>query len=321
MKSSRFLIVKVMQATVVSLAAGAVNGNAAEQSRLPEVLTFAVGYRIDSPTPRNIVEYGVVKACGNALCLTRQQFDSSKMLPLVPTKHHHHMQAPYGQGACTNGPVMTVEPDTMDSGTVKVYRNADVLVVEAKNFRYRWAPDSQVKAGYRLQEASLPTGGALAQGVGFAFSSDKQIEGDLKKADINVRYNGEIFHKSALTKASGEWEFSPSSIDYRKFDEAESGEVLVQSIPGMESVVKKYGKPMWVDRTVVLQRSAGTISPVIEEYGHDFNMDGCFNESGHNKMMLPVGESDGSVRAFVYIEYTSDNMRGFPMLSVGRYYR
>lgn len=78
---------------------------------------------------------------------------------------------------------------------------------------------------------------------------------------------------------------------------------------------------MWVHSTVVLTRPDETIAPLVQEYGHDFDMDGCFNEQGHNKFMLPVSDSAGQVTALVYVEYTSDLKRGFPMLSVGRYHR
>jgi hypothetical protein len=78
---------------------------------------------------------------------------------------------------------------------------------------------------------------------------------------------------------------------------------------------------MWVQNSIVLARERGAIAPLIQEYGHDFNRDGCFNEPGHNKMMLPIPDENGGVQALIYIEYTSDFLRKFPMMSVGRYYR
>ena len=56
------------------------------------------------------------------------------------------------------------------------------------------------------------------------------------------------------------------------------------------------------------------------EYGHDFNANGCFDEFGHNKLMLPILRNS-AVIAFLFIEYTPDKLDGVPMLSVGRYFR
>jgi hypothetical protein len=47
---------------------------------------------------------------------------------------------------------------------------------------------------------------------------------------------------------------------------------------------------------------------------------GCFDEFGHNKLLLPVLHG-GAVSAFVFIEYSPDTRDGVPMISVGRYFK
>jgi hypothetical protein len=187
------------------------------------------------------------------------------------------------------------------------------------DFRYRWVADPKARDGYTLAEVSYKRNGPLEQAVGFGFSSNDELKGSLTKSQLAFYYKGEIYHKTAFTQVKGQWSYAPSTFDFRPYQEAQNGNVLIRSLAGDAAIVQKYGKPMWVQSSIVLARRAQAISPLVQEYGHDFNMDGCFNESGHNKLMLPIGE--GSVAALVYIEYTSDVERGFPMLSVGRYYR
>jgi hypothetical protein len=96
---------------------------------------------------------------------------------------------------------------------------------------------------------------------------------------------------------------------------------MTQTQRGREDVIRKYGKEMWQEKGFILTRGNELLSPLIEEYGHDFNMNGCFDEPGHNKLLLPVSDDNAFARAFVYIEYTPNYKSGFPMISVGRYYR
>jgi hypothetical protein len=286
---------------------------------LPAVFTFAAGYKIDVPAPENVVELGVIKQCGKkAWCMDISRYDSAKMLPTSPTRYTHGMHAPYGNKTCSNGPVMTVKGSTDNQVKVTVQPTDDGFSVAWSDFVYRWVADPKAHDGYTVSEIKYKNE-PLEQAVGFAFASDSERKGNLTKADLAYYYKGEIYHKTALTRVEGDWSYAPSSFDFRTYEETGDGNVLIRSLPGDPRVVKKYGKPMWVGSTIVLARGTDSLSPLIQEYGHDFNMDGCFDEAGHNKFMLPIGKR--SVDALIYVEYTPDKPRGFPMLSVGRYYR
>lgn len=307
-------------ASAVVLACLGANGAlAADEARLPPVFTFSVGYKTGGPASKNVVELGVITECGKgARCMDVRRYDSDTLLPRVPTRYNHDLHAPYGTGMCTNGPVMTIQGRSDSAVKVRLQPTQDGFAVSFADFRYRWVVDSKVRDGYKLAEVSHDDT-PLDQAVGFAFVSDKEMKGDIRKADLASYFKGEIFHKTALDGLDRPWTYAPSSFDFRKYDEAENGHLLLRSLPGDARVVKKYGKPMWVQSSIVLQRGPEKIAPLIEEYGHDFTMDGCFNEFGHNKMLLPVGT--GNVSALIYVEYTPDKQRGFPMISVGRYYR
>lgn len=302
--------------------AGLIGNSAAagEATPLPDVFTFSAGYKTDTEVPENIVELGVLRKCGrNGWCMDLSRYESAKMLPRVPTKFMHAMRAPYGNGTCSDGPVATIGGSLTSGIKVALTQEQDGFALAWSDLRYRWITDPKAQDGYTLAEITHKNGLPLEQVAGFGFSSRKEWQGDPTKADLAYYYKGEIFHKTALTRVEGPWSYAPSSFDFRPYQENLQGNLLVRSIPGDATVVKKYGKPMWVQSSIVLQRGTSAIAPLIQEYGHDFSMDGCFNEPGHNKLMLPIGTD--SVTALVYVEYTPDAKRGFPMLSVGRYYR
>jgi hypothetical protein len=51
--------------------------------------------------------------------------------------------------------------------------------------------------------------------------------------------------------------------------------------------------------------------------GHDFNMNGCYEESGHQLMILADRGAEGVGRAVV-LEYSAES-DGWPLLGVGFY--
>lgn len=300
----------------------ALTSHAAQSEKDFKVFTFATGYRVQTTVPRNFVEYGVIRKCGVSWCFNLEKYDSAKLLPRVPTKYVHEMSAPYGNHACSNGPISRVAKDVIDDGKTQLRVDKDGVYFQIKDYRYHWVVDEKVSNGYTLAGITMGASNTpLDQSVGFAFSSDAELVGDILPEQVVQKYRGEIYAKTAFTKVDGQWELSPSIIDLRLFNVVDDGAVLSLTQPGLSAVVKKYGGPMWVQNSIVLKRESDVISPLIQEYGHDFNRDGCFNESGHNKMMLPIGDADKKVRALIYIEYTSDYERKFPMMSVGRYYR
>ncbi|HJU70325.1 MAG TPA: hypothetical protein VJ603_00605 [Paucimonas sp.] len=320
--SSFPLVQRVVQIIMAAPLCLSLAVHASESSGLPKVFTFAAGYRSNSANPHNLVEFGVLKNCGKSWCIKIERFDGAKELPRVRTDYKHEMHAPYRVPSCQDDPITTIKPDQSVDDNVNVQPDTNGFSILTKAFHYHWIIDTKLADGYLLADIT-PLNGSdkIDQIVGFAFASNFEMKGDVAKTQLMSLYKGEIYHKTALTGVSGEWKFAPSSIDFRRFNETDNGHVLILSQAGDSSIVKKYGKPMWVQNSIVLARSNDTIAPLTQEYGHDFNMDGCFNESGHNKLMLPISDGENNVRALIYVEYTPDNIRGFPMLSVGRYYR
>jgi hypothetical protein len=120
-----------------------------------------------------------------------------------------------------------------------------------------------------------------------------------------------------------EWQRSRTSIDFRMFGSGDgSSPVLSMTRDGHPDVLKRYRKKVQVQHSVLppTDPSGSALRYFHHEYGHDFNANGCFDEFGHNKLMLPVVRDDAVV-AFLFLEYTTDELDGVPMLSVGRYFR
>ena len=92
--------------------------------------------------------------------------------------------------------------------------------------------------------------------------------------------------------------------------------------PALPEIVRKYNKPMmWAHHSVLPPHAnVRRLNYLLHEYGHAFNPNGCFDEFGHNNLLLPVHHG-GAVSGFVYIEYSPDKRDGVPMISVGRYFR
>jgi len=102
-----------------------------------------------------------------------------------------------------------------------------------------------------------------------------------------------------------------SSLNFRKFSSSSVILLMGWYQPGLPEVVHDYNKPMmWVHHSVLTPEAiSGRLNYILHEYGHDFNANGCFDEFGHNKLLLPVLHHD-LLSALVYIEYTLDTRDG-----------
>ena len=91
--------------------------------------------------------------------------------------------------------------------------------------------------------------------------------------------------------------------------------------PALPEIVRKYNKPMmWAHHSVLPPHAnVRRLNYLLHEYGHAFNPNGCFDEFGHNNLLLPVHH--GGAVSGVYIVYSPDKRDGVPMISVGRYFR
>jgi hypothetical protein len=314
--------ISLMLALVVSVVSPA-QGAVQDTLRADHVIYFSAGWRVNEPSPQNVLQLGTVFHCGAAWCMEYEEFHGKDNLPRAPLSYRHEMDAPYGTGRCTNQQVTTIHGVTHRDVPVQVIDEERGIVLRAGIYEYTWKRDTSPADGFVLANArETGSDGALEQPVGFAYESEDQGGRQIRPADLIGYFGGQIAHKDMLMGAMDDWSQKESSIDFRKFTSSPTQPLMGWDIPALPDVVKKYKKPMmWVHHSVLIpQAGSGWLNYILHEYGHDFNANGCFDEFGHNKLLLPVFRSD-LISAFVYIEYNPDTRDGVPMISVGRYYR
>ena len=286
-------------------------------------LHFSAGWRVNEPSPQNLLQLGVVFRCGAAWCVTYDEFHGKDNLPRTALPYRHEMVAPYGNHRCTDEYLTTISGGTNSDLPAQVINNDHGFVLVIGRYEYTWERDTSPAGGFVLVKAR-GTGNDVVfeQPVGFAYESEDQGGRQTRPGDLNGYFDGQIAHKNMLMGVMDEWSQKQSSLDFRKFITSSSSPVMGFDQPALPDVVRKYNKPMmWVHHSVLPpQANAGRLNYLLHEYGHDFNANGCFDEFGHNKLLLPVLQG-GLISAFVYIEYSPDKRDGVPMISVGRYFR
>ena len=90
--------IMLMLALTVGIAAPA-EGIAQDALKSDHVLNFAVGWRVNEPSPQNVLQLGTVSRCGTAWCMEFEEFPGKDNLPRTPLSYRHEMDAPYGMAA------------------------------------------------------------------------------------------------------------------------------------------------------------------------------------------------------------------------------
>jgi hypothetical protein len=234
------------------------------------------------------------------------------------------MDAPYGKDRCVNERVTTIHGVIHRDVPAQVIGEERGFVLRAGIYEYIWEQDTSAAGGYVLVNArGTDSDVEFEQPIGFAYESEDQKGRQIRLGDLSGYFDGQIAHKDMLMGAMDDWSQKQSSIDFRKFKSSSTQPLMGWDIPALPEVVRKYKKPMmWIHHSVSPppQSTSGRLNYILHEYGHDFNANGCFDEFGHNKLLLPVFHGD-LISAFVYIEYNPDTRDGVPMISVGRYFR
>jgi len=312
----------LMLAFAVSITLPA-QGVAQDALRNDHVLYFSVGWRVSEPVTQNVLQLGALFRCGVDWCMEYEEFYGKDNLPRSPLPYRHEMGAPYGTGRCTNEHVTTIHGVIHRDVPVQVTDEERGFVLRAGIYEYTWERDTSPAGGFVLVNANeAGSDGVFEQPVGFAYESEDQRGRQIRPTDLSGYFDGQIAHKDMLMGAMDDWSRKGSSIDFRKFTTSSTQPLMGWDIPALPDVVRKYKWPMmWVHHSVLTpQTGSGRLNYILHEYGHDFNANGCFDEFGHNKLLLPVFRSD-LISGFVYIEYNPDTRDGVPMISVGRYYR
>jgi hypothetical protein len=252
-----------------------------------------------------------------------EEFTGKDNFSRTPLPYRHEMDAPYGKDRCLNEHLTTIHGVIHSDVLTQLLEEENGFVVRADIYEYTWERDISPAGGFVLVKArGIDNDVLFEQPVGFAYESEDQAGRQIRVGDLSGYFDGQIAHKDMLMGVSDDWYQKQSSIDFRKFKSSSTQPLMGWDLPALPEVVRKYKKSMmWIHQSVMpLQEVSGRLNYILHEYGHDFNANGCFDEFGHNKLLLPAFH-DGLISALVYVEYTPDKLDGVPMLSVGRYFR
>jgi hypothetical protein len=315
----RILLILVIAVSIALPAEGA----AQDVLNADHVLYFTVGWRVNEPSRQNVLQLGTVFRCGVDWCMEHEEFAGKDNLPRAPLPYRHEMVAPYGNHRCTDERLTTIHGLIHSGVPALVIDGERGFVLRAGIYEYTWERDASPAGGFVLVKARDTGSGVLfEQPVGFAYESEEQTGRKIRLGDLSGYFDGQVAHKNMRMGVMDDWSQRQSSLDFRKFRPSSIQPLMGFDQPGLADVVRKYKKPMmWVHHSVLSpQATSERLNYILHEYGHDFNANGCFDEFGHNKLLLPVLRGD-LISAFVYIEYSPDTRDGVPMISVGRYFR
>lgn len=314
---------KTVLALVVAICFLTISFRAAALEPDTKAFSFAVGWRTIAGQPENEVQLGVIYRCQSDWCASVESFSGKENYSRRPIGLRHQMVAPYPRLNCNDEYLTTVEGVASVTNQVTVEQGDKALTLTIGTYTYSWTQDHSTKGSYFLAGVkNLRTGGSLEQAVGYAYQGSGSASELTGIEQLGGFFSGEIDHKDTLAGVSAEWKHTATSIDVRKFRRySDRADVASYSQPGHPDVLKRMRFPIWVHNSLAILPMRGEgLRYVLHEYGHDFNGNGCFDEFGHNKLMLPV-QRDGNTIALVFVEYTPDNLDGVPMLSVGRYFQ
>jgi hypothetical protein len=282
-------------------------------------MVFAVGYGTSGKVMNNYVLIGDYVFSEQSFVAEYKEFDANADLKPKKAASRHNLVAPYGKHACEDK--MIDIPSESAEMSVKGAWQTDgrILKLTINTRTYEWEAEDGGEGGYKLRSIrDSAINQDLPLAVGFAYlSSDKNAPAKLKKENFLPYYRGDIYHKNNNAVAKTNWEFKPSGLKISAFSEANDGNVLNYS-----SVGTVESKGAWVGNSLLFNNNKKSSNIIYQDLGHDFNKNGCYDEFGHNKEILAAysGDMPSIIRNMVYIEY-SYTFDGFPMISVGRYYR
>lgn len=282
---------------------------------------FAIGYQEEEPAG-DILYLGSVRLEPNGRAVIgRYRYDAlANRLPRPLPGHLPVMQAPYGDGRCQSRPVAAAPEEFAD--LIGRWRTLaeNGLELEMAGQILQWRADPAVKDAYVLSGMRNPAGRTPLRPAGFAFlGTGSENRRALAQTDFADRYQGTILHKDARQRPADPWREESSALLLSLFHSQQNDPDLLElSRPGQAAVSARAGREIWSHNAFLLNQKTDLPGIIYQDYGHDFNGNGCYDEPGHSKTILPLVPSGGPVRSMVYIEY-SYNRDGYPIVSVGRY--
>lgn len=305
----------------LALLAGAMTANPATATEVPDGgdWVFVAGYGTNAEPMDNYVLIGELHFSARDATANYAEYEAdADRKPSKAEPFLQDLQAPYGVHGCTNKVIDIPTPASHHSDKVEWSRNGDKVQIATGTLNYEWQADPARGAGaYKLTGLTDKNGKDLPLAVGYAYATKKRPDlAPLRREKLLPYYNGEMYHKDNYAYAPTPWKALPTGLKISIFTSRYDGNVLSYSSPG--TVVNKGA---WVGNTILLNYDKANPMVIYQDLGHDFDKNGCYDEYGHAKVMLAAPNGDEPVISRILFIEQSYTFKGFPMLSVGRYYR
>lgn len=161
-------------------------------------------------------------------------------------------------------------------------------------------------------------GDQYAAAIGYAYPSDPFVtQTPLVRESLLNSYRAEFYQKN--TNSTGDlWWFGARSLSLGGREAIDDRDVLseISYCPHYKGGVEHK---VWCQSSVALNVAPFSKNIVYLNGGHDYNENGCLDETDHSYMIYAARE-DNRVDNMVFIEYSFET-DGYPIMIVGRYHR
>lgn len=245
-------------------------------------------------------------------------FDGKRDVPPTKsTKKHGAMGAPYAPNATCTAPINTsINKPTAKStndftGSWEV--NGGILKVRIGTVTHEWRLMDQAASYYRIHN-DLTGGGTTvySETDGFGYLTDSVSSGKIYPANLLDYYLSEFMQN--VEPNDNPWTHFQTSLRTSYFQTTADPNVVSYSHPAPYTGHEN----MWGETSLLFNDAPSSNLIIFMNGGHDYNENGCHDETNHSQQMFGVKEGN-KITKMAGIEYSWER-DGYPILSIFRYY-
>jgi len=255
--------------------------------------------------------------------LTYFSYDARKNLaPGTTRKQHTPMNAPYARGAVDPGFIHIPSYAASEKFTGTWRRHRDALQVRIGGVVHQWRLQDRDSEFFVMTEpyvdaqsgAPIIEGLTYSNGRGYAYLADSVTDQHrITRRQLLDNYKGETY---ALTGTNRDRRWAQIETGLSTYTLRSAGDEDVWGTSYSGDSPQTPG--MWCQTSLLLNYAPYSKQLLYINGGHDYNRNGAFDETGHQKQLFGVLEGR-TVTKMVFIESSYEN-DGYPIVGVGRYY-
>ncbi|PIV09095.1 hypothetical protein COS31_02000 [Candidatus Roizmanbacteria bacterium CG02_land_8_20_14_3_00_36_15] len=284
-------------------------------------MVFAEKYRSTIGSATNeFVSLGYYEFLANGVAKIHSTiFDGkSDVPPTKSAKKHGAMDAPYAPNATCVAPINTsINKPTAKSNNdfVCSWEVIDnILKVRIGTVTHEWRLVDQTSFSYRINKDLIGSGtNVYSETDGFGYLTDSVSSEKIFQSNLLDYYRSELMQN--VEPNDNPWTYFQTSLSSTVFKPTTDPNVVSYSHAAPFTGHKK----MWGETSILFNDAPSSNLMIFINGGHDYNENGCLDETGHSQQMLGVKEGD-KITKMVGIEYSWET-DGYPILSILRYYK